>query len=223
MEKISNIFSEIQNVRTKENTEASATDYGGSGRSSNIEKEPIGEKSFNASSNLVLSGISALNCSTHSTESSSGPNGPIKQNSKMALIKQPSKMGMILERQSSMLRPIVEKALSIIRPIEEQLKKLPTRKDLFQGVVAKINTQNDSEVTKKKSSGIRRGSMTDAKKSPYKRNSMNELESPKSVSHPRRRRNSMDSQTRVKKVYEVDEDITYFKGSFLNSQQGPLG
>lgn len=223
METISSIFSEIQNVRIKENTEASATDCGGSGRSSFIEKEPIEENNFIASSNLVLSGISALNCSTHSTKSSFGPIGPIKQNSKMALIKQPSKMGMILERQTSMLRPIVERAMSMIRPIEEHLKKLPTRKDLFQGVVAKVNTQNKLEVIKKKSSGIRRGSMTDIKNSPKKRGSINEFDSPKSVSHPRRRRNSMDSEIRVKKVYEEDENITYFKGSFLNSQQGQLG
>mmetsp|Transcript_7522 Transcript_7522/g.7592 ORF Transcript_7522/g.7592 Transcript_7522/m.7592 type:complete len:374 (+) Transcript_7522:133-1254(+) len=213
MEKISMVFTEIQYLRTLEKTET-ATDYGGSRRPSDIESVSIKEMSFNASSKIVSQSITSMkNNSNDSTLET------VKQPSKLA--KQPSKMGLILE--TSMLRPMMEKALSIMKPIIPKIS--------YQGVVAKVNTQNDSEVKRKKSSGIRRGSTTDSKSYNHAVNSihnhsMNNIHSipsdpirRSSISRPRRR-NSLDSQPQKKIVHE---DITYFKDSFLNSQQGPLG
>jgi hypothetical protein len=215
MEKISKVFTEIQNLRTLEKTET-ATDYWGSRRPSVVENVPIKEMSFDTSSKIVSQSITLMKYNTDSNDSSLGP---VKQPSKLALSKQPSKTGLILERQTSMLRPMMEKALSIMKPLEDHLK-LPTSKNFYQGVVAKVNTQNDSEVKRKKSSGIRRGSLTDAKSHNSSMNSTHSTSSdPRKASRPRRR-NSMDSQPQKKTVCE---DLSYFKGSFLNSQQGPLG
>lgn len=205
-ELISDVFIEIQNLKMKRNV-VTAIDE---------DSDRQASKQHTRSGVTLTQGTNGLDDSTDSRDSNSGN------------VRQATNF---LERQTSILRPILVKALSIIRPIE-QFQKLPARKNQFADIAAKVDTKGivTAEMTpKKRTSKVRRGSLTPD--SSFKLNTL--LPSNTTVklnsgsgkeTAPRRRRNSMDdSVSRPKKIYEEDENITYFKGSFLNSQQGPLG
>lgn len=113
--------------------------------------------------------------------------------------------------------------------METTLQKLATVKNLYESIVAKVDTRGEKDLktethikSAKANPKARRASFTCTSRSKL----LNDIDmmnavriiSGGSVPTSRPRRNSMTDNRRNKK-----DDLTYFYGTFLNSQRDPLG